>query len=91
MKIQQPREAKSIFKITLKRAVKKLKRKEERGGEKKRKGREGGGGSKEVKSGYGRSQIAGDAAKGNLAFVGRKERGIIRADGLRFLPNLTSL
>lgn len=57
----------------------------------KEKKRERGGGSKEVKSGYGRSQIAGDAAKGNLAFVGRKERGIIRADGLRFLPNLTSL
>lgn len=47
--------------------------------------------SKEVKSGYGRSQIAGDAAKGNLAFVGRKERGIIRAGGLRFLPNLPYL
>ncbi|KAG9434957.1 hypothetical protein HZU67_02942 [Apis mellifera carnica] len=83
MKIQQPWEAKSIFKIILK----KLKMK---GGEKERKGKEKkgmektwggeGGGSKEVKSGYGRSQIAGDAAKGKLAFVGRKERGIIRAE-----------
>lgn len=40
----------------------------------------GGRRSKEIKSGYGRSQIAGDAAKGKLAFVGRKERGIIRAE-----------
>lgn len=81
MKIQQPWEAKSIFKIILK----KLKIK---GGEKERKGkgkkgwRRPGEGreEQEVKSGYGRSQIAGDAAKGKLAFVGRKERGIIRAE-----------
>lgn len=70
-----------------------MERKERGVGEREKVHRDGrrGESSKEVKSGYGRSQIAGDAAKGNLAFVGRKERGIIRADGLRFLPNLPYL